>query len=250
MEQYTIDKRMIESGTILIMKRALLAVAAVAMAGCDINVEHAGPTEHETKAIELDKSEMVHVELKMGAGELKVEGGSPKLMEADFTYNIPSWKPVVRYDSSSFRGQLTIEQPHGSHGGSHMTYKWDVRLNDKLPLDIVTHLGAGEARMDLGSLNLRSLEANMGVGELRLDLRGKPARDYDVKINGGIGQATVYLPRDVGIAATAHGGIGNIDVRGLEKQGGRWINPSHEQAPVTIHIDVNGGIGQITLIAE
>ena len=88
-------------------------------------------------------------ELKMGAGELKVEGGSAKLMEADFTYNIPSWKPVVRYDSSSFRGQLTIEQPRGSHGGSHMTYKWDIRLNDKIPLDIVTHLGAGEARMAL-----------------------------------------------------------------------------------------------------
>lgn len=241
---------MIEAGTILIMKRTLLAVAAVAMAGCDINVQHAGPVEHETRVIELDKAEMARVELKMGAGEMTVKGGSTKLLEADFTYNISSWKPVVRYDSSSFRSQVTIEQPRGSHGGSHVNYKWEIRLNDKVPLDVVTHLGAGEGRMDLGSTNLRSLEVNMGVGELRLDLRGKPSRDYDVKINGGVGQATVYLPRDVGISANAHGGIGNIDVRGLEKQGGRWINPSHEQAPVTIHIDVNGGIGQITLIAE
>lgn len=232
------------------MKRALLAVAAVVMAGCDINVEHAGQTEHETKVIELDKSEMTRVELKMGAGEMTVNGGSPKLMEADFTYNIPSWKPVVHYDNSSFRSQLTIEQPRGSHGGAHLNYKWDIRLNDKVPIDMVTHLGAGEARMELGTVNLRSLEVNMGVGELRLDLRGKPVRDYDVKINGGVGQATVYLPHDVGIVANAHGGIGSIDVRGLEKQGGRWINPAHEQAAVTIHVDVNGGIGQITVIAE
>ena len=34
-------------------------------------------------------------------------------MDADFAYNVPSWKPVVHYESSSFRGQLTIEQPHG-----------------------------------------------------------------------------------------------------------------------------------------
>ena len=56
--------------------------------------------------------------------------------------------------------------------------------------------------------------------------------------------------RDVGIVATAHGGIGDISVRGLEKRNGRWINPARENAAVTIHIDVKGGIGNITLNAE
>jgi hypothetical protein len=232
------------------MKRALLAVAVIAIGGCDINVEPTGPVQHDTQAIELDKSEMVRVELKMGAGELKVEGGSPKLMEADFGYNIPSWKPVVHYDSSSFRGQLSVEQPRGAHGGPHVTYTWDLRLNNTVPLDLVTHLGAGEARMNLGTLNLRSLDVNMGVGELRLDLRGSPKRDYTVKVNGGVGQATIYLPSDVGVVANAHGGIGNIEVRGLEKRNGQWVNSAHEHAPVTIHMDVNGGIGNIVLIAE
>lgn len=232
------------------MKKVLLAVAAMTVAGCNFNVERTGPIEHETQSIDLDKSEMARVELKMGAGELEVEGGSPKMMEADFTYNIRSWKPVVRYNSSSFRGQLSVEQPRGSHGGANVTYKWNLRLNSNLPLDVITHLGAGEARMNLGNVTLRSLEVNMGVGELRLDLRGKPKSDFSVKIHGGVGQATVYLPSDVGVIANASGGIGNIDVRGLEKSNGHWINPAHEHAPVTIHVDVNGGIGNISLIAQ
>src|SRR5580704_600932 len=156
------------------MKFALVACAAVMLCGCEFNSENAGPVEHETKSVELDKSEMVRVEMKMGAGELQVAGGSPKLMDADFTYNVSSWKPVVRYDASSFRGQLTIEQPRSSHGRSNVTYKWDLRLNDAVPLDVVADLGAGQARMDIGSLNLRSVSVNMGVGELRLDLRGTP----------------------------------------------------------------------------
>ena len=135
------------------------------------------------------------------------------------------------------------------HGGSYV-YKWNLRLNDSIPLDLLADLGAGEADLNLGTLNLRSLQVNMGVGEIRLDLRGKPKRDYTVEINGGVGHARVYLPNDVGILATAAGGIGDVSVRGLEKRGGLWINPAHENAPVTIHLDIKGGIGAIEVIAE
>jgi hypothetical protein len=232
------------------MRKVMLAAAAAALSGCTFNIDHGGPVEHDTQSIDLDKSEMARVEIKMGAGELTVDGGSQKLMEANFDYNRQSWKPIVRYSASSFRGELLIEQPGSSHGGGDVTYKWNIRLNDKLALDVVTRLGAGEARMNLGTMNLRSVQVHMGVGELRLDLRGTPQRDYDVQINGGVGQATVYLPSSAGISATASGGIGDISVRGLEKRNGRWINPAHEHAPVTIHLDVKGGIGNITLSAE
>lgn len=237
------------------MKRALPASLAVAlsfaMAGCVIDFDQrTGPDQHETQSIDLDKAEMVRVEIKLGAGELNVDGGASKLMDGDFTYNIPSWKPSVKYTSSGFRGTLLIEQPGHSHGGSHVNYKWNVRLNDKVPLDISAEFGAGEARMNLGSLDLRSVRVEMGVGEVRLDLRGKPTRDYSVDVQGGVGHATIYLPHDVGVIAKAAGGIGNISVRGLEKRGGQYINPAHENAPVTIHLNVEGGVGEINLIAE
>jgi N-terminal domain of toast_rack, DUF2154 len=232
------------------MRTALVAAATLVLGGCSFNVENTGPVEHFQKSIDLDKSTMARVELKMGAGELRVDGGSSKLMDADFEYNIPSWRPIVRYEASSFRGELLIEQPGSSHGGHDSKYKWNLRLNDKVPFDVVTHLGAGEAHLNMGSLNLRSVEVHMGVGEVELDLRGKPTRDYNVQIHGGIGQAVVHLPASVGIVANAAGGIGNIDVRGLEKRGGHWINAAHENSPVTIHLDVKGGIGNITLTAE
>jgi hypothetical protein len=236
------------------MKQASLAALAVALAfaltGCVDLTQGTGPEQHETQSIDLDKAEMVRVEIKLGAGELEVEGGASKLLDADFTYNIPSWKPVVKYTSSGFRGTLRIEQPSHSHGGSHVNYKWNLRLNDKVPLDISAEFGAGQARMNLGSLDLRSVRVEMGVGEARLDLRGKPTRDYSVDVQGGVGQATIYLPHDVGVIAKAAGGIGNISVRGLEKRAGVYINPAHENAPVTIHLNVQGGVGEINIVAE
>ena len=233
-----------------VMKRtALVAAGMVALAGCEYKAQP-GPIEHLTKSIDLDKSELARVELKMGAGKLVVAGGSPRMMDADFDYDTPSWKPVVRYNSSSFRGDISIEQPSNSSSTNNITYTWDLRFNDKLPTDLVTSLGAGEAHMTLGSMNLRNVEVHIGVGEVELDLRGKPSHDYNVEIHGGIGQATVHLPNTVGIIASAAGGIGDIEIRGLEKQNGHWVNASYEHSPVTIHVDVKGGIGQITVVAE
>ena len=230
--------------------RAPVVLAALLLTGCAFNVEPTGPEQHETQSVDLDKSEMVRVQIKMGAGELQVDGGADKLMDADFNYNIASWKPVVKYTSSGFRGNLSIEQPSHSHAGGNIDYRWNIRLNDKVPMDVEADLGAGQVRMNLGSLDLRSVRMHMGVGEVRVDLRGKPTRDYTVEIHGGVGQATVYLPRDVGIVANAAGGIGNISVRGLEKRSNHWINPAHENAPVTIHLDIHGGVGEINVIAE
>jgi len=229
-----------------LLRHTLLTMGIVVLAGC--GRVRTGPTEHETKVLDLDKSELTRVELKMGAGELRVQGGSSKLMEADFTYNVPGWKPQVEYHSTGVRSDIEISHPPGTapHGKSD----WSLRFNYSAPMDLVAHVGAGEARLNLGSLNLRSVAVDLGAGEVNVDLRGNPKRSYDVRINGGVGQATVYLPASVGISATAAGGIGEINVRGLEKRNDRWINPGHENAPVTIRLDVKGGIGQIDLIAE
>jgi hypothetical protein len=237
---------MVQTGAAMV-QRTLLTVGIAVLAGCADGVR-IGPPEHETKVLELDKSEMTRVELKMGAGELRASGGSPKLMEADFTYNIPGWKPQVEYHSTGVRSDIEISHPPGSapHGNS----TWNLRFNDSVLMDLVVQMGAGEAHLNLGSLNLRSLAFNLGAGEVDVDLRGNPRRSYDVQINGGVGQATVHVPASVGISATASGGIGDINVRGLEKRNGRWINPLHETAPVTIRLDVKGGIGEIDLVAE
>ena len=231
--------------------RLLLTLAittAIAMlAGCSDRIRIGEPV-HETKVLELDKSEMTRVELKMGAGELRVTGNSPKLLEADFDYNSPGWKPEVDYHSTGVRGDIQIS--NSASAAPHGESKWNLRFNDSVLMDLVVKMGAGEAHLNLGSLNLRSVAFNLGAGEVDVDLRGNPKRSYDVQINGGVGQATVHVPSSVAISATAVGGIGEVNVRGLEKRGGRWINPLHENAPVTIRLDVKGGVGQIDLIAE
>ena len=69
----------------------------------------------------------------------------------------------------------------------------------------------------------------------------------DVKISGGVGQANVELPQDVGIWAEAHGGIGSINISGLNKHGDLWENDLYDKAKVNVRLEVQGGIGEIRI---
>jgi hypothetical protein len=229
----------------------ILFTAALALAGCAYDAAPNGPVEHESKSIELDNSELVSVDLTMAAGDLIVNGGSAKLMDADFTYNVPAWRPQVRYTNTGVRGRLTIEE--GGHARGHagkMQYRWNIRMNETVPLDFTVHFGAGEARLNLGEMSLHSVDVNMGVGQLNLDLRGNPKRDYDVRVRGGVGEANIYLPGGAGVYADVAGGIGGIKVQGLHQEGSHYVNDAYEHAKVRIRLDVKGGVGAINLYGE
>jgi N-terminal domain of toast_rack, DUF2154 len=227
----------------------LLAAVFACLSGCVVETA-SGPVRHETRTLERDTAESARVELRMGAGELRAEGGATALMQADFNYNVPGWKPEIRYHSFAGRADLSISQPAGAGHIGNTKYDWNLRLNGDIPTDFLLHFGAGEAHLNLGSLNLRSVEVEMGVGEIHLDLRGMPKHDYNVRIRGGVGEATINLPASAGLYAKAVGGLGEIQVRGLRHENGRWLNEWYDSDRPQIRVDVSGGIGQINLIAE
>ena len=224
--------------------------ATFALTACNVNVAPSGPEQHESHSVDLDKSEKVHARFKMPMGDLKMAGGATKLMDADFNYNVASWKPDVRYTSAEGSGDLVVEQngPKSSLGGAKNS--WDMRLNDSVPMDLDIQFGAGDADLKLGSMNLRGLNLEMGAGDLHLDLRGTPKKDYSVRVRGGAGDATIDLPKGAGISAVAKGGLGDVSVKGLHKSGDRYVNDAYETAAVRVDLDVQGGVGSITLIAE
>ncbi len=226
-----------------------LGVSCLWLAACGPQWGPPGPERTETRSIELDKSEEVRVDLKMGAGELRVHGGSDKLMEGRFTYNRLRLRPEISYDAGGFRGHLVVEEPHHV-GSASPRYVWDLTFNDQKPLDLDVNCGAGESRLDLADLTLRRVSVNMGVGELKMDLRGAPKNDYEVSVHGGVGEATIYLPDNVGIDAHVEGGIGGIHAPGLEKRDGRYVNQAYGRARTTVRLDIEGGIGSINLIAN
>jgi hypothetical protein len=226
------------------MNRLLPVAASFALIACGPGsfVQREERTYRES--IDGEGAQEAKAIIRMGAGEMRISGGAAKLLEADIRTS--GDRPKIRYDAGT-RGRLEIEQ-EGVHIGNGNN-DWDLRLSNKIPLDLEVHLGAGEARIDLGDTVLRSLVIHMGAGELNLDLLGNYTSDVDVEIHGGVGEANIRVPKDMQIEAEVTGGLGDIQARGLEHDDKRYHTPGKAGA-ARMTLEVHGGIGHIGLDAQ
>jgi hypothetical protein len=231
---------------------AALAAALLALSVSGCGWTRTGPLQTESETIELQGAERADVHLRMGAGRLDLAGGADGLAEAEFTYNVPAWQPTIDYVVAGEEGELWIEQPEAKNLGlESYRYAWDVHLTEAVPLTLDVGLGAGESEIDLSTLTVTELDLKVGVGGVALDLTGERQRSMDVTIRGGVGEATVLLPDDVGVEATVGGGLGELDVSGLTQEGDVYVNEAYGASEATIRLDVEGGIGGVTLkVAE
>jgi len=207
----------------------------------------AGPVVHEHHAIERGAATSARVEIDMSGGDLEVTSGAATLLEGDFDFNVPDLKPELSYAVNGDTGALKVTQ--GSASGSHEN-KWRLSLNETTPVDLDVKLSAGDAQLVLGKLNLRSLSIRLGAGDLTVDLRGMPATSYNANVTAGAGDTTIHVPSSVGVSVNTTSLITDVNVTGLEKRDGRWINPRTAASPVTINLDVQHAVGDIRLVAE
>jgi hypothetical protein len=202
----------------------------------------------KTQKVELGEADSVEVDLRMGAGELKLAGGATALMEGTFRYNVERWTPEVDYQVFNKKGRLLIQQRkrHGLHFGRTKN-TWDIRLNNTVPMDMTVNLGAGSSDLNLQNFSIKRLEIDMGVGELTLDLSGERKKDLEVKIDGGVGSGTIYLPENIGVRAEIEGGIGSVHAPGFHKDGHVYTNDAYGKGGVSINLRIEAGIGSIEL---
>ncbi|MBI2841525.1 MAG: hypothetical protein HYX75_24680 [Acidobacteria bacterium] len=208
---------------------------------------------HESQSVERRGMEAVRARIEMNAGELRLSGGATKLLEADFDYAEAEGKPRVKYEASGGQGDLTIIQQENHFSGFNVgptRNDWDLRLNNDVPLDLKLRMGAGRTDLRLKGLSLTRLDIKMGAGELEADLTGDWKHDLDATIQGGVGSATIRLPRDVGVRVNAVGGLGAINPGDLMKSGGAYVNEAYGKSATTLRLSVAGGIGEINLRQE
>jgi len=212
-----------------------------------------GYARHASQVIEmrdLQGAKSVSASLHMGAGQLNVSGGSAHLVNAEFHFDRKWDNPTVDYHVSGGKGILDVNQESGSVNFGPSDNTWDLKFTNDLPLALSVAMGAGQGNLKLRDMDVTEVELQMGAGQVVLDLTGPRKSDLNVSIKGGVGQATIRLPRDVGVMAHASGGIGTVRAAGLKENGNEYTNDAVGKSPHKITLDVQGGIGEIELIQE
>jgi len=235
----------------------ILATAAVALTGCGVSSvgnPEARVGDLVSDPVHVDSADVSSavIKLKMGVGDLEVSGGDTAgLVDGKLEYNVPSWKPNVEQKKEGHTVHVSVEQPSSAKSsGGDAKNRWTLQVANNTPVSFEVECGVGKATLNLGAMKLRDVTLNVGVGKIEVDLRGKPDHDYSVKVHGGVGQATIYVPADASVSAKVQSGLAPVKVEGLEKHGETWESADFGKAKPTIQLEVEGGIGQIRVVRE
>ncbi|MCC6805048.1 MAG: hypothetical protein IT319_19360 [Anaerolineae bacterium] len=163
------------------------------------------------------------------------------------------------------------------NGADDDQLRWNIGLTPNIPLDLRLNGGVGESSVDLGALQLTSLDYNNGVGDTRITLPAPGS--YSVRLNGGVGNTwsnfasgatvtvnitggvgniTLDVPDNAPVRLNAQGGLGNINVpssfnqisgdRNGVSRSGEWETANYAAADGSrIQIEFNGGVGQLVV---
>jgi hypothetical protein len=239
--------RRVQIRVFLVMAVLLVGLSAAGL-GCSAVTVKTGELRTDTTTVGLGAAKSASVEIRQGAGTLKVSGGASKLMDATFVYNVDSWKPEVTYTVNGDQGSLVVRQPstlNVSLGGQR--YEWDLRLAEGVPMRLVVGLGAGKSTLLLGTLTLTALDVESGAGDVTVDLGGYKAGSFEGTIKGGAGRLTVLLPKDVGVSVRTGTALGKTTILGLKQQGEDYVNDAFGKATETVRLTVQAAVGEVNL---
>ncbi len=227
----------------------------------------------ENPVIEVGDAQVVNATIEVSFGDITLTGGATKLMEGEFRYSSPEWKPLISYQVKNAVGELNVEIPTNINFSlfsfKDKKYKTIMHLSDDLPMNLFFKVGAGKSQLDLASMELETLsieagigemviglEGNtslsrlnvkIGVGEATIDLRGKWTQDLDSRIISGLGQVTILLPQNIGVKVETKRGIGSIDASNLNVSGNIYTNQQFGKTDSTLNIYLESGIGKVNL---
>lgn len=219
--------------------------------GCSLlSITPVNEVRNEAQAIDLGAASKAKVLIEFGAGQLKVEGGADKLMEATFRYNVDDWKPQVSYNVNGSQGELVVNNRGDINKlpvGREVINEWDIRLNNGVPLDLEIGTGAGESNLDLSTLDASSLQVNVGAGNTDLDLSGNWDHDVNAEVTGGVGKLSIRLPAEMGVRVSMDTALVNVTANGLIIEEGGYVNQAFGSAVHTLTLNLHAGVGSVVL---
>jgi hypothetical protein len=235
----------------------LLALSIPAFTGLAGSAK-AETTEQQT--VPRDAATSIEAELDMDFGILKIDpaaAGSADLFVGDFTFDDDEWRPEVSYRLEGQTGVLDVQQP-GDFGnldfndlddiGQNDGNRWDVQLSRDVPLDLEVDLDTGSSELNLGGLDVRTLDVETNAGEITIDLSGGDwEQNLEAAIDSEAGSITLIVPAEASVRIDADTTVGDVDADGFERDGDAYVTAAYDANAPTLRFDVSTTVGEINL---
>jgi hypothetical protein len=192
-----------------VVRGLCLVAAGCLFTSCDVM---SGPPDiqslRESRPVG-DTKELV-VDLKYDVGQLDISPVSDdNLFSLDLQYDRQLYDPSFNFNAGDRANvRLDMNSRRGFGGGRERENELNLRLTDKVPLDLNLTTGVSESRLDLAGVKVRRMRLKGGVGKTEVTF-DKPSGETltSLDVESGVGELIIH-------------GLGNTQVQRLDLKGG------------------------------
>ncbi len=195
----------------------------------------------------LGEIESAEIEINPTAGNLIVDHmtDSTALVKGKVGLEGRS-KVYTDYHVQGEIGYFKIDSRLVNNVPSFSTWNWDLGLTERIPIQLVVSMGAGDMELNLAGLNISGLEVSQGVGDITLILQDSGS--YDVRVQQAIGSITITLPKSIGVRIEVDRAITNLDIPlGYQHEGDYYYSPEYESSDYKVNLKISQAIGNIEI---
>ncbi len=253
------------------MTRRVVSILALCLTGCAAAKTLRRDLVEAEYVVPRDGARSATVSLQ-AHGQLAVRGGSCSLVQARARYDAARAEASADFEiDEDGHGTVTIALAQTGAPVAHT--EMDVCISTELPLRLASTAGKGDVAFELSGVQLRDFDSTTGIGDVTVDFgdasiasasmslqsgtgditidakRGSWTGENSLQIDAGTGDVTIYLPRAIGLRVEVDRGTGDLAVRGLERDGDHYVNTLSSSAEDRLNLQIDAGIGDITIIA-
>lgn len=201
-------------------------------------------------SIKKDDAKSLDVDIDFGAGSFLIEGGAKEWVDGNIDANIKKWYPSVTYKNKKDIGYVKIQQKGtGLSILRKQRNNWKLQLTNEIPVRLDVEMGVSDSELDLAGIRLSHLSVDAGVGDTIINLDDDWQESFDVELDLGVGGATIYLPKDIGVELVVDKGVGSIEAKDFISKGkGIYVNEAYGRSDTTIHVEVDVGVGGVKFL--
>ena len=136
-------------------------------------------------------------------------------------------------------------------GASKLRIEFD-RANPERLRRIDINAGAADLTLEgLGNANFEELKFGGGAGNFTLDFGGQWRRSAEVDVDVGVCSITIRVPKELGTKVmVGKSPISSVTLEGFHRSDRGYVNESYGQSEHELIIDLDMGVGSLTLISE
>ncbi|MCD4671975.1 MAG: toast rack family protein [Anaerolineaceae bacterium] len=119
------------------------------------------------ESLPQDIDQPMEVEIVMGAGNLKISGGSDQLLEGTVEYNVVDWEPEVERKERSLEIRQGVERSVDLKALDRVVNRWELQMGGA-PVGLRITAGAYDGEIDLSGVPITDLDISDGASDVDL----------------------------------------------------------------------------------